>query len=155
MDKQWRSTGWMQAYLLKNSPRSTLLLLLRGGRSEKSKELVFDWLCVWYNGRGLYLYPRLITPDPYKQISKKKTLGYMDSSFLHVESLLMNSPRSTLLLLLRGGRSRKSKLTCIWLIVCSFTIAGAWYLYPGPTHDSCLSMTHHNFWHNENIPNLR
>ena len=27
----------------------------------------------------------------------------------------------------------------------SFTIAGVWYLYPKPTHDSCLSTTHHNF----------
>ena len=38
-DKQWRSTGLMQPYLLKNSPRSTLLLLLRVDGAEKVNDL--------------------------------------------------------------------------------------------------------------------
>ena len=33
-----------------------------------------------------------------------------------------------------------------WLDV-SFTIAGVQYLYPEPTHESYLSMTHYNLWH--------
>ena len=32
-----------------------------------------------------------------------------------------------------------------WIDCVSFTIAGVQYLYPKPTHDSYLSMTHHNF----------
>ena len=40
--------------------------------------------------------------------------------------------------------AKKSNLYLIdWM---SFTIAGVQYLYPEPTHDSYLSMTHHNFW---------
>ena len=40
-----------------------------------------------------------------------------------------------------------------WL---SLTIAGVWYLYPEPKHESYLSMICYRLWHkNENIPNLR
>ena len=38
-DKQWRLTGSMQPYLLKNSPRSTVLLLLRVAGAEKVNNL--------------------------------------------------------------------------------------------------------------------
>ena len=43
------------------------------------------------------------------------------------------------------GWPELKKVTCIWLIVCFFTIAGVQYLYPEPTHESYLSTTHHNF----------
>ena len=39
------------------------------------------------------------------------------------------------------------KVSNLYLIDCvSFTIAGVQYLYPEPTYESYLSMTHHNFW---------
>ena len=38
-----------------------------------------------------------------------------------------------------------------WLIL---TIAGVWYLYPEPKHESYLCIICYRLWH-ENIPNLR
>ena len=38
----------------------------------------------------------------------------------------------------------------------SLTIAGVWYLYPEPKHESYLSTICYRLWlKNENIPNLR
>ena len=52
-NKQWRSTGSMQPYLLKNSPRSTLLLLLRVAGAEKVNDLCIGLIVVLYNSQGL------------------------------------------------------------------------------------------------------
>ena len=68
---------------------------------------------------------------------------------------LKNSPRSTLLLLLRVAGAKKVNNLCIGLIDCFFTIAGIWYLYLGPAHDSYLSTTRHNLDPKENIPNFK
>ena len=58
-NKQWRSTGSMQLYLLKNSSRSTLLQLLRSGQSRKSKWLVYWIDCCLFTIAGVrYLYPK-------------------------------------------------------------------------------------------------
>ena len=44
------------------------------------------------------------------------------------------------------GWPELKKVSKLYLIDCvSFTIAEVQYLYPGPTHDSYLSTTHHNF----------
>ena len=68
---------------------------------------------------------------------------------------LKNSPRSTLLLLLRGGRSQK-KVNDLYIgLVVSLTIAGVWYLYPEPKNESYSSTTQYNLWYEENIPILR
>ena len=54
------------------------------------------------------------------------------------------------------GWPEPKKLSNLYLIDCvCFTIAGVQYLYPKPTHESYLSMTHHNFGLRENIHNLR
>ena len=54
------------------------------------------------------------------------------------------------------GWLEPKKVSNLYLIDCvSFTIAGVQYLYPEPTYESYLSMTHHNFGPRENIPNLR
>ena len=54
------------------------------------------------------------------------------------------------------GWLEPEKVSNLYLIDCvSFTIVGVQYLYPKPTHESYLSMTHHNFGLRENIPNLR
>ena len=43
------------------------------------------------------------------------------------------------------GWPEPKKVNNWYLIDCVFfTIAEVWYLYPGPTHESYLSMTHHN-----------
>ena len=49
------------------------------------------------------------------------------------------------------------KVIDLYLIDCLFlTIAGVWYLYPEPKHESYLSTICYRLWHkNENIPNLR
>ena len=52
-DKQWRSTRSMQSYLLKNSPRSTLLLLLRVVGAEKVNDLYIGLIVVFYNSQAL------------------------------------------------------------------------------------------------------
>ena len=76
-NKQWRSTGSMQPYLLKNSLRSTLLLLLRVAGAEKSNWLVFDWLVVFLQIAGVwYLYPES------KHESHSSTIRY---NFWHKE----------------------------------------------------------------------
>ena len=46
------------------------------------------------------------------------------------------------------GWPEQKKVSNLYLIDCvSFTIAGIQYLYPEPTHESYLSMTHYNLWH--------
>ena len=46
------------------------------------------------------------------------------------------------------GWPEPKKVSNLYLIDCvSFTIAGVQYLYPEPTHESYLSTTHHNLWH--------
>ena len=86
--------------------------------------------------------------QPYKQ--KYKPWRYLQTSRRSAGPMqpysLKNSSRSTLLLLLRVGRSQKSK----WLIfdwLWSSTIAGVYYLYPEPMHESYLSTTHYNLRH--------
>ena len=56
-DKQWRSTGLMQLYLLKNSPRSTLLLLLRVARAEKVNDLYIGLVVFFTIARALIFIP--------------------------------------------------------------------------------------------------
>ena len=56
-NKQWRSTRSIQPYLLKNSPRSTLLLLLRVAGAEKVNDLYIGLIVVFYNSRGLVFIP--------------------------------------------------------------------------------------------------
>ena len=46
----------------------------------------------------------------------------------------------------KGWPEPKKVNDLYWIDCVSFTIAGVRYLYPEPTHDSYLSMTHHNFW---------
>ena len=54
------------------------------------------------------------------------------------------------------GWPEPKKVIDLYLIDCCFsTIAGVWYLYPGPKNEPNSSMTQYNLWHNENIPNLR
>ena len=53
------------------------------------------------------------------------------------------------------GWPEPKKVIDLYLIDCFFTIAGVWYLYPGPKNEPYSSMTQYNLWHNENIPNLR
>ena len=64
IDKKWRSTGSMQPYLLKNSSRSTLLLLLRGGRSQKKVSNLYLIDCVLYNSWGSNIYTRSLDMNP-------------------------------------------------------------------------------------------
>ena len=46
------------------------------------------------------------------------------------------------------GWPEPKNISNLYLIDCvSFTIAGVQYLYPEPTHESHLSMTHYNLWH--------
>ena len=45
------------------------------------------------------------------------------------------------------GWPEPKKVSNLYLIDCAFfTIAGVQYLYPEPTYESYLSMTHYNFW---------
>ena len=45
------------------------------------------------------------------------------------------------------GWPEPKKVSNLYLIDCVFfTIAGVQYLYLEPTHESYLSMTHHNSW---------
>ena len=46
----------------------------------------------------------------------------------------------------KGWSEPKKVNNLYWIDCVSFTIVGVQYLYPEPTHDSNLSMTHHNFW---------
>ena len=55
--KQWRSIGSMQPYLLKNSPRSTLLLLLRVAGAKKVNDLYIELIVVFIIAGVWYLYP--------------------------------------------------------------------------------------------------
>ena len=44
------------------------------------------------------------------------------------------------------GWPEPKKVIDLYLIDCVLlTIAGVWYLYPGPAYDSYLSTTHHKF----------
>ena len=57
INKQWRSTGSMQPYLLKNSPRSTLLLLLRVAEAKKVNDLYIGLIVCFTIDGVWYLYP--------------------------------------------------------------------------------------------------
>ena len=46
----------------------------------------------------------------------------------------------------KGWPEPKKVSNLYWIDCVSFTIVGVQYLYPEPTHDSNLSMTHHNLW---------
>ena len=52
------------------------------------------------------------------------------------------------------GVARAKKVSNLYLIDCVFTIAGVWYLYPDPKHESYSSTTQYNLWYEENIPIL-
>ena len=52
-NKQWRSTESMQPYLLKNSSRSTLLLLLRVTGAKKVNDLYIGLIVVLFTIAGV------------------------------------------------------------------------------------------------------
>ena len=68
--------------------------------------------------------------------------------------LLKNSPRSTLLLLLRGGQSQKVNDLYIGLIVVH-TIVRVRYLYPESKHESYLSTICYNLWYERKYSYLK
>ena len=45
------------------------------------------------------------------------------------------------------GWRKAEKNNWYWLIGSLFTIAGVWYLYPEPKHESYLSTIYYNFWY--------
>ena len=54
------------------------------------------------------------------------------------------------------GWPEPKKVIDLYLIDWLFlTIAGVCYLYPEPKNEPYSSTTQYNFWHNENIHNLR
>ena len=85
--------------------------------------------------------------QPYKQEYKpwrnlqtsQRSIGSMQPC------LLKNSPRSTVLLLLKVGVKPKKVIGIDWLDF--FTIVGVQYLYPEPKHESYSSMTYYNLWY--------
>ena len=46
----------------------------------------------------------------------------------------------------KGWPKPKKVSNLYWIDCVSFTIVKVQYLYPKPTHESYLSMNHHNFW---------
>ena len=82
---------------------------------------------------------------------EKPEVGWTDAALLAEELAEIYSTPTP------KGWPEPKKVGNLYLIDCvSFTIAGVQYLYLEPTHESYLSMTHHNFFGlRENIPNLR
>ena len=56
----------------------------------------------------------------------------------------------------KGWPDPKKVIDFVFYWLMSLTIAGVWYLYPEPKHESYSSTICYRLWHkNENIPNLR
>ena len=108
-DKEWRSIGSMQSYSLKNSLRSTLLLLLSVAGAEKVNDLYIGLIVCFYNSRALIFIPGTCTWllskhdssqlfDPRENIPNFLNVAFIvirwcylkkaDSSFLHPNQLV-------------------------------------------------------------------
>ena len=74
-------------------------------------------------------------------LTEKPEVGRTDAALLTEELAEIYSTPTP-----KGWPEPKKVRNLYWIDCVSFTIAGVQYLYPKPTHESYLSMTHYNFW---------